>query len=269
MSEGQSSRSGHRRALITGASAGLGRDYAHLFAADGHDVILVARRRERLEQLSAKLQSEYGVGVTVLAEDLTEHGAPARIVEILNAERTPVDFLVNNAGFGSNGPFAELDTMRELNMIQVNVAALVHLTRLLLPAMVAAGFGRILNIGSTAAFQPGPFMATYYATKAFVVHFTEALSFELQGTGVTATASCPGPTQTEFAANAGNIKSRLFERGVAASEPVARHGYQAMMRGRPVAVPGLLNKTGVQAVRMSPRSLVRRITARLNRVAKA
>jgi uncharacterized protein len=249
-------------ALITGASAGLGTEFARLFAADGHDVVLVARRRERLDALAAELT---GVKAHVIAIDLGATDAVAKLVAELERRGLEIDFLVNNAGFGSSGAFHANDAARELEMVQVNVTALVGLTRALLPGMVARGRGRILNLGSTAGFQPGPFMAVYYASKAFVNSFTEALWFELKGTGVTATVSCPGATATEFGGVAGNDKSRLFRMGAARADVVARQAYRAMQAGRPMIVHGLKNKLAVQAVRVGPRATVRAIAGALNR----
>jgi short-subunit dehydrogenase len=254
-----------KTALVTGASSGLGAELAWLFAADGHDVVLVARRRDKLEELAAGIEKKRGVRTVVLAQDLTDPGAPERIAGELGKRQLDVEFLVNNAGFGTTGAFADLDPRRELEMVQVNVAALVQLTRLLLPGMVARRSGRILNIGSTAGFAPGPFMAGYYASKAFVNSFTEALGYELHGTGVTATVSCPGATATEFAAVAGNDKSRLFQMGTMSAPAVAQHAYRAMMQGRPMAIPGARNKLLMQSLRFSPRALVRWLAATLNR----
>jgi short-subunit dehydrogenase len=252
-------------ALITGASAGLGRDFARLFAADGHDVILVARRRDRLEALAAELAAAHGIGATAIDVDLADPSAPRRLVDRIRGLGLAVDFLVNNAGFGHTGAFADAPLERETGMIQVNVTALVELTGLLLPDMKARRRGRILNVGSTAGFQPGPFMATYYASKAFVNSFTEALAYELDGSGVTATLSCPGATATEFAGHAGNADSLLFKLGAADSAGVAREAYQAMLAGRRLVVHGMTNKLGVQALRVSPRSAVLALAARLNR----
>jgi len=252
-------------ALITGASAGLGRDFARLFAADGHGVILVARRRDRLEALAGELAATYGIGTTVFDADLADPATPRRLVDRVRARGLEVDFLVNDAGFGGTGAFADVALERETSMIQVNVTTLVELTGLLLPGMKARRRGRILNVGSTAGFQPGPFMATYYASKAFVNSFTEALAYELEGSGVTATLSCPGATATEFAAHAGNADSLLFKLGAADSAGVAREAYQAMMAGRRLVVHGVANKLGVQSLRVSPRSVVLALAARLNR----
>ncbi len=239
-------------ALITGASAGLGAEYAKLFAADKHDLVLVARRRDRLEALARELQ------------DLAARDGASRVVDEVGRLGLEIEFLVNNAGFGTSGAFVELDVGRELEMIQVNVAALVTLTRAFLPGMVARRRGRILNVGSTAGFPPGPFMAVYYASKAFVNSFTEALWYELRGTGVTATVSCPGATATEFAAVAGNSRSLLFRLGAASPATVARQGYRAMMNGKAMVVHGLKNKLTVQSLRISPRALARAVAASLN-----
>jgi short-subunit dehydrogenase len=252
-------------ALITGASAGLGAELARLFVGDGHDVVLVARRRDRLEELASQLTKSGGARAHVLPEDLADEKAPERLVAELGKRGIEIEFLVNNAGYGTTGAFVDLDPKREIAMLQVNVTAVVHLTRLLLPAMVARESGRVLNMGSTAGFQPGPYMAVYYASKAFVNSFTEALGFELRGTGVTATLCCPGATATEFASVAGNDKSRLVKMGAMGAAEVAAHAYRAMMRGKALAIPGVQNKFGLQILRLSPRAAVRRITAALNR----
>lgn len=252
-------------ALVTGASAGLGTEYAKLLAADGAHVILVARRKERLEALGAQLQAQYGIKTWAIAADLQQPGAAARLVAEVQRLGLEVDVLINNAGFGTTGAFVTNDAAQEVGMVNVNVTALVELTRALLPGMVARGRGRIFNIGSSAGFQPGPYMAVYYATKAFVNSFTEALSYELQGTGVTATVSCPGATATEFSQVAGNDKSPLFALGAMGAQEVALAGYRAMRAGAPLAVHGLKNKLGVFAVRLTPRGVMRAVVARLNR----
>jgi hypothetical protein len=253
-------------ALITGASAGLGREYARLFAKDGHDLVLVARRRERLDELARELAAAQGTTCMVIAADLAAPSAGQQVADQVQSAGRSIDFLVNNAGFGRRGPFAQSDVRLQLEMIDVNMRALVELTRLFLPGMLERKQGRVLNIASIAGFVPGPFMATYYASKAFVVSFTEALAQELRGTGVTATASCPGPTATEFADVAGSGKSNLFRRPVADAASVARHGYRAMLAGTVVAIPGLKNKLSVQSVRIAPRAVVRAIAAKLNSV---
>jgi len=251
-------------ALITGASVGLGREFARLFAADGYDVALVARSEDKLRDLANELAQAHGVRAQVIAQDLTDPGAPARIVEAAAAAGFSIDFLVNNAGFGSSGRFYELEAKRELEMVQVNISALLLLTRLALPGMVARKRGRVLNIASTAGFQPGPGMATYYATKAFVLSFSEAIAQELKGSGVTVTAHCPGATLTEFAHAADIEKSRLFQMAAADAKTVARHGYRAMHRGQVVAVQGFTNWLLTQSLRLSPRFAVRAIAAWIN-----
>jgi short-subunit dehydrogenase len=239
-------------------------EYAKLFAADKHDLVLVARRRDRLETLAKQLEQAHGVRAWVVAQNLAAADGPQRVVEEVGRLGIDLEFLVNNAGFGTSGAFADLDAKRELEMVQVNVTAVIALTRAFLPGMIARKRGRILNIGSTAGFQPGPFMAVYYASKAFVNSFTEALWYELRGTGVTATVSCPGATATEFASVAGNERSRLFRMGTAPAEAVAREGYRAMMAGKPMVIHGLKNKLGVELLRVSPRAAVRVVAASLN-----
>ncbi|MFZ5896621.1 MAG: SDR family NAD(P)-dependent oxidoreductase [Myxococcota bacterium] len=258
-------------AVITGASAGLGKEFAKLFAADGHGVVLVARRKDELEALGRALEASHGTKAVVMAHDLAERSSARHIYEEVLAQGLDVEFLVNDAGFGSNGAFVELDIERELHMVDVNVKALMELTYLFLPRMLNRGGGRILNIGSVAGFQPGPFMATYYASKAFVNSFSEALAFELKGTGVSVTLSCPGPTATEFSSSAGNDNSTMFRAigGVADPSRVAREAYRAMLAGKSSIVHGLKNQAGVQALRVSPHSLAIAIAAKLNRPARS
>jgi uncharacterized protein len=258
-----------KTALVTGASAGLGTEFAKLLGADGHDVVLVARRRDKLEELASQLEKRHAIKCHVVAADLAERGAPERIAGEVTRRNLAIEILVNNAGFGTTGTFAESDVARELALVEVNVTALVHLTHLFLPAMIARKSGRILNVGSTAGFVPGPFMAGYYASKAFVNSFTEALAFELRGTGVTATVSCPGATATEFAQVAGNASSRLFKMGQMGAVEVAKHAYVAMKRGQVMAIPGLKNKLSVQSLRVSPRAVARSIAGGLNRTKDA
>ncbi len=249
-------------ALITGASMGLGAELARLFAADGHDLVLVARSLAKLEALATELSGAHGVSVRVEVRDLADAAAIAALAADL--ADTPVEFLVNNAGFGTNGRFIELDPAPELGQIAVNVAALADLTRRFLPAMVRRGSGRVLNIASTAGFQPGPFMATYYATKAFVLSFSQALAVEVAGSGVTVTAHCPGPTATGFQATAGMGKVRLGKGGADATA-CARHAYRAMHGGRRVAIHGPLNAIMAWLARVSPMAMTLRVAAYLNR----
>lgn len=256
-------------ALITGASAGLGLEYAKLFAADKHDLVLVARRREKLDQLAAELTKAHGIKALVVAADLQDPKAPKAIFDEVTKAGLDIEFLVNNAGFGSNGPFSSSELDKELGQITVNCSALVALTHFFVPKMLEKKRGRILNIGSSAGFQPGPYMATYYATKAFVNSFSEALYQELKGKGVSVTVSCPGATATEFTQVAKMEGVNLFKLGAMTAEEVARGGYRAMHAGRVVAVHGIKNMLGVWSVRFTPRAVVRMLVARLNAVPDA
>ncbi|HEX7680326.1 MAG TPA: SDR family oxidoreductase [Thermoanaerobaculia bacterium] len=254
-----------RTALITGASSGIGLELARLFAADKWDVALVARTEPKLRELAAQLEKEHGITVHVVAADLSRPEAPAEIVKTLTDRGIAIEALVNNAGFGLSGEFVKSDLTAELEMIQVNVTALTHLTKLVLPPMVERKRGAILNVASTASFQPGPLMAVYYATKAYVLSFSEAIADELRNTGVTVTALCPGPTATGFASAANVEGSLLFKMTrPARSSDVARAGYEAMKRGTRVVVPGMKNKLLAQSVRISPRRLVTAIVRRMN-----
>ena len=251
-------------ALVTGASSGIGLELATLLAKDRHDLVLVARGRERLDSVARGLTTEFGVAATVLPTDLTDPAAPLDIVLALAEQKLLIDILVNNAGFGVYGFFANTPLEKELAMIQVNITALTHLTKLLLPRMLERRRGRILNVASTAAFQPGPLMAVYYATKAYVLSFSEALANETAGTGVTVTALCPGPTITEFQKRAGLEMTRLFKSPLVMDAPtVARAGYEGMMRGKRVVVPGATNRTLVQALRVTPRRLAAAVARRI------
>jgi short-subunit dehydrogenase len=252
-----------RTALVTGASSGIGKELAILLAADGIDLVLVARNEAALRALASQLGRDRGVRVEVVPSDLADPDSAAILASEVD-RLGPIDILVNNAGFGSNGPFVSLELAREVAMIELNVASLVKLTHHFAGPMRSRGFGRILNIASTAGFQPGPFMATYYATKAFVLSFSQALAFELKGTGVTVTCHCPGATATNFAAATGNDKIRLFQRRIPDAATVARHAYEAMQAGKVLAVHGVLNRLMMQIQRTAPRSMVTRITAGLN-----
>ncbi len=246
--------------LITGASAGIGFELAHCFARHGHDLVLVARNKASLRSLAADLSAQHGVDAKVCVDDLSQSGAAGRIHDFCAQHRLDVDILVNNAGFGSYGFFHESDRQTQLDMIAVNIASLVDLTHRFLPGMVSRGYGRVLNVASTAAFQPGPLMSVYYATKSFVLHFSEAISNELSGTGVTVTALCPGATKSEFQERANLNGSRLFEnRSLPTSKEVADYGYAATMRGQRVAIHGILNAILANSVRFSPRGLVLRL----------
>ena len=252
-------------ALVTGASLGLGEQLATLFARNGHDVVLVARNEARLEALVERLRVHQVTAHIILA-DLAEPSAPQKLFAAVNAKGLEIEFLVNNAGFGSNGAFLDLPLQGEADMLEVNCAAVLKLSHLFGGPMRERGHGRILNIASTAGFQPGPFMATYYATKAFVLSFSQALAHELKPHGVFVTCYCPGATATGFGARSGNEKSLLFRRGsgVAKADDVAADAYESLMQGDVLSVHGALNWVMAQSVRFSPRSWVTAIAANLN-----
>jgi hypothetical protein len=240
-------------ALVTGASAGIGKELTRLLAAD-HDLILTARREAELNSLAQELSH---TRCHIVPFDLADTSGPKALFDAVAAKGLTVDVLINNAGFGDLGPFARADLGKMLRMIQVNVTALTELTGLLLPAMIARQRGQILNVGSVAGFQPGPFMAVYYATKAFVNSFSEALSNELIGTGISVTCLCPGPTRTEFAMAAGMEQTELFTVGsVADAHSVALAGLRAMKRGKRMIVTGFRNRALLFAERFLPRGLV-------------
>lgn len=258
-------------ALITGASSGIGLELAKLFAQDGHDLVLVARRGDRLRQLAATLASGHRVRTTVITADLADPETPPEIARSVEAAGLEIRYLVNNAGYGLAGRFAETDIATELRMIQVNVSALTYLTKLFVTGMVARHEGAILNVASTAGFVPGPLMAVYYATKAYVISFSEALAEELAGSGATVTVLCPGATQTEFwTAARMDASARLLHRPwVADAASVARAGYQGLRAGKRMVIPGLANKVMILGLRVAPRVLVAKIAHRLQEGAGA
>ena len=241
------------KAIVTGASGGLGLEFAKLLAADGHDLVLVARSGDKLEAIAADLRARYGVVVDALAQDLGVPNAAAAL-----AARTPAcDILINNAGFASHGRFDELGAERIREELLLDVVTLTELTHAYLPGMRARGAGRIMNVASTAAFVPGPFMAVYYAAKAYVLSFSQAIADELRGSGVSVTCLCPGATATGFAQRAEMSRTLLFSRlPVANAASVARAGYRAMMAGKDLVVPGFSNKLLAYSGKVSPRRVV-------------
>jgi short-subunit dehydrogenase len=250
--------------LITGASSGIGRALAHLFAADGFNLVLTARRESTLEALTVQLGGTYRVTVKSFLSDLsTSDGADLLHADLLHAG-VHIDVLVNNAGVGMQGKFVELPLDRQLHMMTLNMTSLTILTRLLVPPMIQRRRGGVLNVGSIAGFQPGPFMAVYYASKAFVVSFSEALGDELSGTGVTVTCLAPGPTATGFADSAGVTHARLFQGDVMSAEQVARIGYEGWKRGDSLVIAGRGNRLRQLVVKLAPRGFVRRRVRRLN-----
>jgi short-subunit dehydrogenase len=256
---------GAGRALITGGSVGIGAALADVFASHGHDLILVSRNREKLEARGRSIQQNFGVQVTCVPEDLTDPAGPRRLYDAIVDRKLDIDYLVNNAGVGLYGKFATTDLEAERKMIQLNVTSVVDLTKRFLPAMIERTRGRILNVASTAAFVPGPWMSVYYATKAFLLSFSQAIDYELKPHGITVTTLCPGPTESEFKVRAGSQRSRLFEAFVMDAPRVARVGYDAMMRGKPLAIPGLRNKMIPIATRVVPRSMIATLSHRAAR----
>jgi uncharacterized protein len=250
-------------ALITGASSGIGLELSRQFAAGKHDLVLVARNQDRLQSLADELQHEHGINVHVIAMDLALANAAAALHEALGQRKVGIDYLVNNAGFGQNELFAEMPLADALQMIQLNITTLTQLTHLLLPQMLARGSGKVLNIASTAAFMPGPTQAVYFATKAYVLSFSEAIADELQGSGVSVTVYCPGPTRTGFASRANMTNALLFKLNPMSAEAVAQDAYRAMMRGKSLAIAGLVNQLQIFSIRLSPRWLVRKVTRAL------
>jgi short-subunit dehydrogenase len=252
-----------KTALITGASSGIGLELAHLFARDGHRLVLLARSRNTLRQIGDDLQARYSVTVRIAPKDLAHPSTPAELYQELQEAGVVLDVLVNNAGFGLSGAFQTTDWNVENEMMQVNMLAPTHLTKLFLP-QIRAREGKIMNVASTAAFQPGPFMSVYYASKAYVLSFSEALAEELEGSGVTVTCLCPGPVKTNF-------QRRAYLQGTAMVESplmvdvreVARLGYEGMGRGKRIVIPGWKNRMGVELLRISPRSVVTKVVRKL------
>ncbi len=248
--------------LITGASQGIGREFAKIFATDGWNLVLVARDRERLSQLANEQAALHGITARVIAKDLSAPNAAPEIFDELQKDNIPISILINNAAFGHQGPFIQIDLPKHLDLIQVNITALVQLTHLFLKPMLERQEGRILNVASTAAFVPGPFLGTYYASKAFVQSFSYSLGMELRGSGVTITSLCPGFTRSQFHTRAGLKRSEGFFRMEA--DAVARIGYRALMKGKPVVIAGWMNNLAIALTRVIPTRWVASRVARWN-----
>lgn len=264
---GETGRQNQGWAVVTGASSGIGWELARNLAAEGWDLVITARRQDALEALAREARERWGREVHVVPADLAGRPGVEHLLEALERLDLEPDILVNNAGFGDYGSFEEAELDRVLQMIELNVSSLTHLTRVLLPGMLERGRGRILNVASTAAFQPGPLMAVYYATKSYVLSFSEALREEARGTGVTITTLCPGPTTSEFHAEAGMMASPLVQRfPMPGSRQVAEYGVRALMKGKGVAVYGVLNRLHVFGLRFLPRSLVLRLVRRVQEI---
>lgn len=252
--------------LVTGASSGIGLELATCFAKDKSRLILVARREQELQQLATQLEKLHGVPAIVIPMDLAHGTAAADLEAELRNRSLSVDVLVNNAGFGALGKFADLPMDRQMKMLQLNVIALTELTRRLLPAMVAANRGGVLNVGSVAAFQAGPNMAVYYATKAYVLSFTEALAEELSETRLSISCLCPGATKTEFGEDSGMAKLDMFSKNVMPAADVARAGYEGFRKGETIVVPGVVNNLIACSSKITPRFVSRKLVKRMQRV---
>ncbi|HRH91977.1 MAG TPA: SDR family oxidoreductase [Agitococcus sp.] len=248
--------------VITGASSGIGEALAHLFAREQQTLVLVARRKDKLESLAKALNSKYGVKVHVIALDLQQIGAAAQLMNEVSNLKLTVDTLVNNAGFGVSAPFAKSDASQTSGMMQLNMVALTELTHMVLPMMLERGHGRIMNIASVVAFQPCPYFAVYAATKAYVLSFTEALAEEMRGRGILVTAVCPGSTATEFH-DVAHTKGSLLTQIQDTAETVAEEGYKALNNGKSVVVTGLMNKPLPLVNRLVPRKAMTWATSKL------
>lgn len=248
--------------VITGASSGIGEALAHLFAREQQALVLVARRKDKLEGLAKALNSKYGVKVHVIALDLQQIGAAAQLMNEVSNLKLTVDTLVNNAGFGASAPFAKSDASQTSGMMQLNMVALTELTHMVLPMMLERGHGRIMNIASVVAFQPCPYFAVYAATKAYVLSFTEALAEEMRGRGILVTAVCPGSTATEFH-DVAHTKGSLLTQIQDTAETVAEEGYKALNNGKSVVVTGLMNKPLPLVNRLVPRKAMTWATSKL------
>ena len=245
--------------LITGATEGIGFELSKLFARDGYDLVLVARNETRLKERKYTLEKDYGAAVAIIPMDLSKQGAAKKLYEKTKEHEIQVDVLVNNAGYGLLGEFADLPLKDQLNMVQLNVVALTTLTHLYLNEMLKNGKGRILNVASTAGFVAGPLMAVYYATKAFVLSFTEAIAMENQDKGIVISALCPGPTPTKFQERAGFGENLLMKMNVLSAEKVAQIGYHKFNKGKRVIVPGVMNILTVMAIKFFPRKMVQKV----------
>ena len=253
-----------KTALITGASSGIGLELARLFARDGYRLVLVARNRGVLRALGDELQAKHGIEVRVSPKDLAHPASPVELYQELQEAGFVLDVLVNNAGFGGAGSFLKTDWNKEAEMVQVNIVALTHLTKLFLP-QIRAREGKILNVASVAGFLPGPYMSIYYASKAFVLSFSEALAEELRGTGTTVTCLCPGPVATGFQERAGTGDAGMMRSPLVVDvQTVARAGYEGMKQGKRIVIPGWKNRMAVESLRVSPRSTVTKMVSRMH-----
>ena len=256
-------------ALITGASNGIGLELAKIHASKGDNLVLVARNKQKLDELKHELESAHNIKVYTIGKDLSLPNAAKDVYDETKRQNISIDYLINNAGFGDFGMFAETDWNKELQMINLNITALTHFTKLYLQDMVKRRNGKIMNVASTAAFQPGPTMAVYFATKAYVLNFSEAVNNEVSDKNITVTALCPGPTESGFQAAAALEDSKLFKgKNIPSSKTVAEFGYRSMMSGKTVAIHGLVNSILANAIRIMPRALVVKVTRKMQEKAQ-
>jgi len=258
-----------KTALITGASNGIGLELAKQHAATGGNLVLVARNHSKLEELKVELEKKYSISVTIIAKDLSLVNAAQEVYDETIQQGIQIDYLINNAGFGDFGMFYETDWNKEVQMINLNITALTQFTKLYLKDMVKRNAGKIMNVASTAAFQSGPTMAVYYATKAYVLSFSEAVNNEVADKGITITTLCPGATESGFQTAAAMEESALVKgKKLPTSEAVAVFGYQAMLKGKTVAIHGFMNRFMANMVRFLPRSVVVKATRKVQDKAK-
>jgi short-subunit dehydrogenase len=256
-------------ALITGASNGIGLELAKVHASKGGDLVLVARNKTKLDELKAELESQFKVSVYTIGKDLSANNSAQEVYDETTKQNIQIDYLINNAGFGDFGMFAETEWNKELQMINLNITTLTQFTKLYLQDMVKRKSGKIMNVASTAAFQSGPTMAVYYATKAYVLSFSEAVDNEVSGKGVTVTTLCPGPTESGFQAAAAMEESNLVKgKKLPTAKEVAEYGYSSMMKGKTVAIHGMMNWIMANSVRFTPRALVVKLTRKIQDKAK-
>jgi uncharacterized protein len=254
-----------KTALITGASGGIGKELAKIFARNGNNLVLVARNSNELKQLASELGQKHNISAKWMAHDLSQPNKPQEIYDQLKKQGIQIDYLINNAGFGHFGYFTKTDWAKEEQLINLNMLALTHMTKLFVKDMITRGYGKIMNVSSTAAFQPGPLMAVYYASKAYVQSFSEALANETKGTGVSVTALCPGPTKSGFEKAAALEESKLFKQlKLASAQDVAEYGFKKMMNGQTVAIHGTLNKIMIAVVKVLPKKIVIHLVRKLS-----
>ncbi|UKO97722.1 SDR family NAD(P)-dependent oxidoreductase [Nostoc sp. UHCC 0870] len=258
-----------RTVLITGSAHGIGYQLAYIFSRHNYNLVLVDKDEEKLAVIAEEFIQKFGISVKTLAKDLSISTSPEEIFTELKQAAIKIDVLVNNAGFGTYGVFSETDLTTELKMLQVNIVSLTHLTKLFLKNMICQGYGKILNVASVAAFQPGPLMAVYFATKAYVLSFSEAIANELEGTGVTVTTLCPGPTASEFQKAAAMEEAKISHvNRMMNSETVAKIGYDGLMANKTIVIPGFRNKILAKSVRFAPRKIVSKVVRNMHELRK-